>query len=98
MAQFLAVVKRNTDAFSEAEFGPLLEPEAGRARQLYAQGVVRAMWSRKDVLGAVLLIEAENQTEVEGLLNTLPLKAKGMLDVESIVPIGPYRGFGPRTP
>ena len=98
MAQFLAIVKRNTEGFSEADIAPFLEPEAERARQLYAQGAVRAMWGRKDVLGAVLLIEAESQAEAEGYLNTLPLKAKGMLDVESIVPLGPYRGFGPRTP
>ena len=97
MAQFLALVRRNTDRFSEAEFAPLLEPEAERARQLYAQGHVRAMWGRKDVLGAVLLIEAEGQEEAEGILNTLPLRAKGMLDLDVLVPLGPYRGFGPRN-
>ena len=98
MAQFIALVRRNSDDFSEADFAPLLEPEAEQGRKLYAQGVVRAMWSRKDVLGAVLLFEAENQAEVDGFLNTLPLKAKGMLLVDSVIPMGPYRGFGPRNP
>jgi muconolactone delta-isomerase len=97
MAQFIALLKRNYDGFSEADFAPLLEPEAERARQLYAQGVVRAIWGRKDVPGSVFLIEAESQDAARGLLDTLPLRAKGMLDLDAIVPIGPYRGFGPRS-
>jgi muconolactone delta-isomerase len=97
MAQFIALLKRNLDHFTEADFTPaLLEAEAERARQLYAQGVTRAMWGRKDLPGAVVLIEAESRDAAEGALNSLPLKAKGMLDIEMLIPIGPYRGFGPR--
>ena len=95
MAQFLAVVRRLTEKFSDEEIAPVLEPEAERARQLYAQGVYRTAWSRKDVPGAVILLEAENQAEAEGYMNTLPLKAKGMIEVE-VIALGPYRGFGPR--
>jgi muconolactone delta-isomerase len=97
MAQFIALGRRNSERFSEADFAPLLEPEAERARQLYAQGTFRAMWSRKDVPGAVIVIEAETLAEAEGFLNTLPLKAKGMLDFDAVIPLGPYRGFGPRA-
>jgi len=96
MAQFIALTKRNRERFTEADFTPLLEPEAERARQLYTQGAFRAMWSRKDVPGAIILIEAETQAEAEGFLDTLPLKAKGMLEVDAVIPLGPYRGFAPR--
>ncbi|HEY4441270.1 MAG TPA: hypothetical protein VGN14_12500 [Candidatus Elarobacter sp.] len=95
MAQFLAICRRVTERFTEDEFAPLMEPEAERARQLYTQGVVRAAWSRKDVPGAVLLLEAETQADAEGFVSTLPLKAKGMLEVD-VIAIGPYRGFAPR--
>jgi muconolactone delta-isomerase len=96
MAQFIALVQRNYDRFTEADFTPLLEGEAERARALYAQGIIRAMWGRKDAAGAVILIEAETQDEAEGAVRSLPLAAKGMLDIEFVIAIGPYRGFGPR--
>ena len=96
MAQFMALAHRNYDRFTEADFTPLLEGEAERARQLYAQGIFRAMWSRKDVPGAFILIEAETQDEAEGAVSSLPLVSKGMLDIEFVIAIGPYRGFGPR--
>ncbi len=96
MAQFMALVKRNYDRFTEADFTPLLEGEAERARQLYAQGIFRALWGRKDAPGAVILVEAETQDEAEGAVRSLPLVAKGMLDVEFVIAMGPYRGFGPR--
>jgi muconolactone delta-isomerase len=96
MAQFLALVKRNYARFTEADFTPLLEGEAERARQLYAQGIFRAMWSRKDAPGSAILIEAETQADAEGAVTSLPLAAKGMLDVEFVIALGPYRGFGPR--
>lgn len=92
----MALVKRNYAEFTEADFAPLLEGEAERARQLYVQGVVRAMWGRKDVPGAIMLLEAESLDAARGFVDTLPLRAKGMLDLDMLVPIGPYRGFGPR--
>ncbi|MBV9440005.1 MAG: hypothetical protein JOZ24_08460 [Candidatus Eremiobacteraeota bacterium] len=97
MAQFIALVRRDLERFSEADFTPLLEPEAERARQLYAHGLLRAIWSRGDAPGAVLLFEVESLDDVNGALDSLPLKAKGMLTVDAIVPLTPYRGFGPRS-
>jgi muconolactone delta-isomerase len=96
MAQFIALAQRNYDRFTEADFTPLLEGEAERARQLYAEGIFRTMWSRKDVPGAFIVIEAETQDEAEGAVMSLPLAANGMLEVEFVIAVGPYRGFGPR--
>ena len=97
MAEFLVLVRRDVARFSEAEFAPLLEPEAERVRELYTEGVVRRVWSRKDALGAVLLLEAENVDAVQALLRTLPLMQRDMLAVDAVVPLAPYRGFAPRA-
>lgn len=95
MAQFIALIARNYEGFTEDDFAPLLEPEAERARELYAAGTFRQMWGRSDVKGAVVLIEADSQEAAQATLATLPLAQRGMLDV-TLVPLTGYRGFGPR--
>ncbi len=96
MAQFIALIARNYDRFSEDDFAPLLEPEAERARELYAEGTFRQMWGRLDVKGAVSLIEADSLEAVRAVLATLPLAQRGMLDI-TVLPLAGYRGFGPRA-
>lgn len=96
MAQFIAFLKRDLDRFTEAQFAPLLEPEAEAARRLYADGRLRAIWGRKDSPGAVLLFEAPDEAAARAAAQTLPLLERGMLIVEQFAELGPYRGFGPR--
>ena len=38
--QFLAISRTRTDLFNDADFAPLLEDEAQRARTLYIEGAV----------------------------------------------------------
>ena len=95
--QFLTIVRRRTEAFSDEEFAPLLEPEAEAIRILYAQGIVRNIWSREDKLGAVTLIEAESLEHAQSIVQTFPLMQRGMLEVELLIPLRGYRGFGPRN-
>jgi muconolactone delta-isomerase len=95
MAQFIALIARNYDGFTEDDFAPLLEAEAERARELYAAGTFRQMWGRLDVKGAVALIEADSPEAAQAELDTLPLNQKGMLEI-TLVPLNGYRGFGPR--
>ncbi len=98
MAQFMALLRRDYDGFPESAFtAELLEAEAQRARQLYAEGVNRMMWSRGDTPGAVVLIEAESLEAALAGIETLPLRQNEMLLVEKVVPLMPYRGFGPRS-
>ena len=98
MAQFIALLKRNVDQYpAEAFTAELLEAEAERARRLHAEGTNRVMWSRGDVPGAVVLIEAESIDEAKAGLVSLPLYERGMLLIESLVPLVPYRGFAPRS-
>lgn len=95
--QCIAILRRRTEAFSAEEFAKYLEPEAEAVRTLYVQGVVRAIWSRDDELGAVLLLEAASPDEARGALARLPLVQRDMAQVEKVIPLRGYRGFGPRA-
>jgi len=94
--QFLAISRIRTEDFTDAEIAPHLENEAQAARRLYAEGSVRQIWYRGDQRGAVSLFEAENESEVLKHLNTLPLVQAGILELVNLIPLNPYRGFGPR--
>ena len=97
MAQFIAAVRRNLERFSASDFTPeLLEEEAERARQLYADGIFRQMWGRADHPGAMILLEAASIDEAQAVLASLPLAVREMLALDLLAPITPYRGFGPR--
>ncbi len=97
MAQFIACARRNYDDFPEAEFtAELLEEEAEGARTLYHDGVFRQVWSRGDSPGAVILIEAGSADEARAALESLPLRRRKMLLIDSVIPVTAYRGFGPR--
>jgi hypothetical protein len=92
--QFLALTRRRTENFSEAEFTSRVPAEVGRARALYAEGFIRQVWHRADIAGACLLIEADSEERVREKLGTLPFAEAGMLEF-TIVPLKPYAGFCP---
>ena len=94
--QILAILRRRTETFADAHFAPLLDDEAEALRRLYAEGIVRSAWSRDDVPGACLLLEAESLDAAHAALTRLPLVAKGMIELQTIALKG-YRGFGPRS-
>jgi muconolactone delta-isomerase len=95
--QFISILRRRTEEFSDEEFAPLLEPEAEAVRKLYAHGIVRNIWSRDDKLGAVTLIEADSLIEAREIVDSFPLAQRGMLELEALIPLRGYRGFGPRS-
>lgn len=95
--QILVLVRRRTERFMAEQFEPMLEPEAQAVRALYSQGILRSVWSRDDALGAVLLLEADSVDRVPDILATLPLVERDMAEVEKIIPMKGYRGFGPRS-
>jgi hypothetical protein len=91
------VARRLTEKFTDAQFAPLLEPEAEAARRLYADGILRAIYGRHDAPGAILQLEAASADEARAIvLERLPLAKAGMLEL-TFFPCGPYRGFLPRT-
>jgi uncharacterized protein YciI len=93
--QFLAITRRHTDRFTEAEFAAALEPEAEHARSLYASGAFRQIFSRGDKPGAVMMIEAADLAEAQSIVGSLPFARKKMMDVD-IIELRPYRGFAPK--
>ena len=95
--QILAMCRRKTESFTQAEFDVVLDDEAEGVRRLYAQGIVRQAWTREDVPGACLMLEVESLAQAEAAMATLPLSMRGMLEVQ-LVPLRGYRGFGPRNP
>jgi hypothetical protein len=90
--QFFALARRRTESFTEAQFAEFLDEEAARVRTLYAEGLIRAAYSRSDVLGAVILLEVDDAPSAQALVDSLPLAARGMLEVR-LIPVKPYRGF-----
>jgi hypothetical protein len=93
--QFMAILRRRTDAFSQAQFAELLDAEADRVRQLYAEGVVRTAWSRGDVPGGIMLIEALDAAAARRAMASLPLVSRDMMDLQ-VIDLLPYRGFVPK--
>jgi uncharacterized protein YciI len=90
--KFLAITRRHTDRFSETQFAEHLPAEADQARANYASGVFREIYSRGDVPGAVIVIEAPDLDAAAGLMAALPLSQHEMMEVE-VIPLRPYRGF-----
>ncbi len=93
--QFMVLARRRTERFTDADFAPVLDEEADRARALYAQGVIRQIWSRAADPGACMVAEATTEQELRTLLDGLPLVAAEMLEIQHVVPLAPYRGFCP---
>ena len=92
--QFLAMTRRRTESFTDAQFCSRVPDEVARARALYAEGFIRQVWHRADIAGACLLVEADSEAHVLEKLGTLPFAAAGMLDI-TVVPLKPYAGFCP---
>ncbi|MGA2672417.1 MAG: muconolactone Delta-isomerase family protein [Terracidiphilus sp.] len=92
--QFLSVSRRRTDAFPPEAFTPeLVAQEGQRVRALYASGVLRQIWKRGDLPGAVLLWEASGEVEVRAAIASLPIFQAGMMEIPVLVPLEPYPGF-----
>jgi muconolactone delta-isomerase len=92
--QFLTLSRRRTAEFPPEAFTPdLIAREGQRVRQLYASGILRQIWKRGDIPGAIILWEADSEAEVQTALESLPIYQAGMLEVETIIPLEPYGGF-----
>jgi uncharacterized protein YciI len=90
--KFIAITRRLTDRFTDAQFAEHLGAEGERARALYAAGSFRALYSRGDIPGAVIEIEAADSEEATALVGSLPFAEHGLMEF-TIVPLKPYRVF-----
>jgi muconolactone delta-isomerase len=94
--EFIAELRRRTEAFDAASFDALADSEAERVRRLYTDGIVRQIWSRGDQPGAVMLIEAVDEPTARAAVQSLPFHQANMLEITLLAPLLPYRGFAPR--
>jgi len=95
--QFISVSRRRTEVFPAEAWTPeLVAAEGQRVRELYAAGAVRAIWRRKDMPGAAMILEAASEAEARAALESLPLAQKGMLEIVVFTELEPYPAFGPR--
>lgn len=94
--QFLSISRRLTEHFSDEQFGRHIDAERERVRELYRDGIVRAIWSRKDLPGAVMLLECADEGAAREAVGSLPLAQRDMLEV-TILPLAPYPAFFPRS-
>jgi muconolactone delta-isomerase len=93
--QFISISRRLAERFADDEFAAHIEAERERVRELYFDGVVRSIWSRKDAAGAVMLLECADEAAARAAVSSLPLAQRGMLEVQ-ILPLGPYPAFFPK--
>ena len=89
--QYLVILKLKGDATKE-KLGPLMKPEAAKAWEMLAAGVLRAIHFIKGPVGAILMIEAGDDQEVQFQVGQLPLVEAGMVSVE-ILALTPFTGF-----
>lgn len=92
--QFISISRRLTERFTDEQFASHIEAERERVRELYKDGIVRSIWSRKDAAGAVMLLECADDAAAHEAVNSLPLAQRGMLEVQ-ILPLSPYPAFFP---
>ena len=92
--QFISISRRLSERFNDEEFGAHIAAERDRVRELYKDGIVRSIWSRTDVPGAVMLLECADATAANDAVSSLPLARRGMLEVQ-ILPLSPYPAFFP---
>jgi muconolactone delta-isomerase len=95
--QFLVLSRRRTDVFPPEAWPPeLIEAEGQRVRELYMAGIIRTIWRRKDVAGAVIVMEAASEEEAREAVASLPLAKRDMLEIVALTQLEPYPGFAPR--
>ena len=90
--QFLTLSRRREA--TEVHGDEQVRAEVQRARVLYSEGRIRQLWHRADGPGACVLWEAESESQLREMLETLPFVQAGIVEV-SVVQLRPYAGFGP---
>lgn len=87
--------RRRIERFEDADFEQVIPAESAKVRVLYAAGIVRQAWLRGDVSGACFILEAEDEADARGIIRGLPM-AEQELSEFTVIPLLPYRGFGPQ--
>ena len=90
----MVMSRRRTESHAPEEFEAVIPAETARVRELYAAGVVRQIWLRDDLPGACFLVEADDLPGARSIVDGLPMATSGLSEF-TVMPLSPYRGFGP---
>ena len=77
---------------TEAQIAALLKDEVRKAWELYVAGTIREIYFRRDMPGAVLILECQDVQEAKEILETLPFVHAGLSEF-TIMPLGPFDQF-----
>ncbi|WP_279581451.1 YciI family protein [Fodinicola feengrottensis] len=88
--QFL-VLSHTKPGATDAQVGEHIAAEIERAWSYYLTGIIRQIFARTAPAapGAVLVIEAEQLTQAQELMDQMPLARAGLATFE-VIPIGPF--------
>ncbi|MEO8392840.1 MAG: muconolactone Delta-isomerase family protein [Chloroflexota bacterium] len=75
-----------------SKFAPHIKPEAQRVWELLQSGELREIYRRTDDKGHVLVFECADLTEVQKLIDSLPLVQQKLIAFE-LIPLGAYPGL-----
>jgi uncharacterized protein YciI len=75
------VICRPREGSQMDRFAALLSEEFEALRQLKARGVILEAWSPGRP-GAILIVEANSESDAEGVVNRLPLAVADLIEIE----------------
>jgi hypothetical protein len=89
--QYLVILRMKPEVNKETLM-PLYKPEAAKAWEMVAAGIVRSIHFTKGPAGAVLQFEADDEKQVEVQVAQLPLVQANAVTVE-ILSLTPFTGW-----
>ncbi|MBH8561404.1 hypothetical protein I8748_04290 [Nostoc sp. CENA67] len=87
----IAVAKIKPEAAMESVYA-LLPAEAKKVWEFHKNESIRQIFLRKDVPGAVILLEGNDIEQAKATVATLPMVEANVLDVE-FIPVAPYTNW-----
>ena len=88
----IVIVNHRSEDHGPDDFAPLLSAEAKKAFELMEDDFIRELYSRRDGMGAVLIVEAESEEDARARMAELPLVKAGLLRCE-YYPVKAFRAI-----
>lgn len=88
----LLAFEREIEGITKEEFVPYLNQEAEKVWEYHKNGIIREISFTKESHEAVIILECEDKSAAEALLNELPLVKNGLIKFD-VIELIPYNGF-----
>ena len=83
---------RPVDGAGMEQFQPYLEAEVRYGWDNYKNGTFREIYFRQDMLGVVVMVEADSLNAARAAVENFPLARAGLVSFETI-PVGPFTNW-----